>query len=116
MKLLTKAIEAKLLKSPLYSHDGCKRPDVIVKFFTPDSSWTWYVTEAEQATDEVGELTGDWTFYGLVEGHESELGYFTLSELQSVRGQFGLPIERDKYFDGYVLDMESNPIKAVRDV
>jgi hypothetical protein len=108
MKLLTKAIEAKLAKSPLYSHDGSKRPDVIVKFFTPDSSWTWYVTEGSKTE------TGDWEFFGLVEGHESELGYFLLSELQSVRGPFGLPVERDKYFDGYVLDMESNPIKAVR--
>jgi hypothetical protein len=29
---------------------------------------------------------------------ESELGYFSLSELESVRGPFGLPIERDVYF------------------
>ncbi len=110
MKLLTKAIEAKLLKSPLGSHDGEKQPKVIVKFFTPDSNWTWYATEGSQTE------TGDWEFFGLVEGHESELGYFILSELQSAKGPYGLAIERDKYFDGYVLDMEANPIKAVRDV
>jgi DUF2958 family protein len=108
MKSLTKAIEAKLEKFPLYSHDGCKRPDVIVKFFTPDSNWTWYVTEGNKTE------TGDWEFFGLVEGFESELGYFTLSDLQSAKGPLGLSIERDKYFDGYVLDMEQNPIKAVR--
>ncbi len=110
MKLLTKAIEAKLLKSPLGAHDGKTRPAVIVKFFTPDSNWTWYATEGSKTG------TGDWEFFGLVEGHESELGYFTLSELQSAKGPCGLAIERDRYFDGYVLDMEANPIKAVRDV
>jgi len=110
MKLLTKAIEAKLLKNPLYIHDGCKRPEVLVKFFAPDSNWTWYVTEGEKQED------GDWRFFGLVEGHETELGYFMLSELQSAKGPFGLKIERDLYFDGYVLDLQQNPIKAVRDV
>jgi hypothetical protein len=108
MKLLTKAIEAQLEKSPLGSHDGEDKPAVIVKFFTPDSSWTWYVTEGSKTED------GDWEFYGLVEGHESELGYFRLSELQSAHGKLGLPIERDMYFDGYVLDMKAYPVKAVK--
>ena len=31
-------------------------------------------------------------------GIEVELGYFALSELQSIRGKFGLPVERDLYF------------------
>src|ERR1700730_12670534 len=96
MKLLTKAIEAKLKQSPLGSHDGQKVTPVIVKFFTPDSSWAWYATE--------GELTENgWQFFGLVEGHECELGYFNLSELESARGHLGLKIERDMYFDGMVL-------------
>jgi hypothetical protein len=29
---------------------------------------------------------------------EPELGYFRLSELQSVRGNLGLPVERDRFF------------------
>lgn len=107
MKLLTKAIEDSLKKSPLRSHDGEKRPKVIVKFFTPWSNWTWYATEG--SFDE-----GTWTFFGLVEGHESELGYFTLAELEEVRGPFGLRIERDMHFEGYVLDMDQFPVKAVR--
>ena len=28
-----------------------------------------------------------------------ELGYVTLAELKSIKGAFGLGIERDKYFD-----------------
>ena len=34
-----------------------------------------------------------------MEGHCKELGYFNLSELESVRGPMGLPIERDLYFE-----------------
>jgi hypothetical protein len=59
-----------------------------IKFFTPDANWTWYPTEFD----------GDDLFFGLVSGFELELGYFTLSELEGVRGLFGLPIERDLYF------------------
>ena len=59
-----------------------------VKFFTPDSSWTWYASEFD----------GEDIFFGLVAGQEIELGYFSLSELQEARGPRGLPIERDLYF------------------
>ena len=40
----------------------------------------------------------DFVFFGLVSGLDVELGYFSLSELKSVRGKFGLPVERDLYF------------------
>lgn len=40
----------------------------------------------------------DVTFFGLVDGHEAELGYFSLSELSAVKGRFGLGIERDRHF------------------
>ena len=87
MKLLTEEIKKKLPK--LYEQDG-KGYDAIayVKFFTPDSNWTWYVTEFD----------GKDTFFGLVDGFEKELGYFSLKELQSVKGPLGLKIERDLYF------------------
>jgi len=60
----------------------------LVKFFTPDSNWTWYASEFD----------GEDLFFGLVSGLEVELGYFSLSELQSVKGPLGLPIERDLYY------------------
>jgi hypothetical protein len=60
-----------------------------VKFFTPDGGWTWYATEFD----------GDDLFFGLVVGFEMELGYFRLSELKTVRGRLGLPIERDLTFE-----------------
>ena len=61
-----------------------------VKFFTPDSNWTWYASEYDPEKK---------MFFGLVEGLDTELGYFSLEELQSVRGPLGLKIERDIYFE-----------------
>jgi len=60
-----------------------------VKFFTPDTNWTWYASEFD----------GEDIFFGLVSGFEVELGYFSLAELQSVKGPMGLPIERDLHFE-----------------
>ena len=87
MKLLTEEIRKKLPK--LYEQDG-KGGDAIVylKMFCPDSDWTFYATEFD----------GEDMFFGLVHGFEKELGYFSLKELQSVKGPLGLPIERDLYW------------------
>ena len=74
---------------PLYSQESLgDDATAFVKFFTPDSSWTWFATEFD----------GDDTFFGLVDGHEQELGYFCLTELRSARGPLGLLIERDEHF------------------
>ena len=48
MKLLTKEIERKLEKRPLYSTDGQKTKEVIVKFFNPCGAGRWYVCEGER--------------------------------------------------------------------
>lgn len=85
--LLPDEIRAQL--PPLYSgEEQGLEAKALVKFFTPDSSWTWYATEFD----------GEDTFFGLVSGLEVELGYFSLSELEAARGPLGLPIERDKFF------------------
>jgi len=88
-KLLTKAIEKKL--PALYATENVplEQKVAVVKFFTPDSNWTWYGLEYDPKTR---------TFFGWVVGHEKELGYFSLDELESARGPMGLPIERDKWF------------------
>ena len=65
----------------------------LVKYFTPDSNWTWYGSEFDEKD----------IFFGLVSGFEVELGYFSLSELESVRGPLGLPIERDLHFKSETL-------------
>ena len=102
MKLLPKEIREKL--PPLYSQDGKGgKAKVYVKYFTPSSSWTWFATEGEPVLDESGKEV-DFKFFGLVEGHEKELGYFVLSELEEVRGPMGLPIERDLYWQPKTLE------------
>ena len=93
MKLLTKEIRRKLPK--LYVNENKKPEDtqVIVKFFDPCGSWTWYVTEFD----------GEDRFFGFVRGFECELGYFSLSELESVKGPLGIGIERDRWFGKHTL-------------
>ena len=86
--LLDRASREKL--PPLYSNEE-KGLEALahVKFFTPDSNWTWYASEFD----------GEDMFFGLVSGLEVELGYFSLKELQETHGPLGLPIERDLYFE-----------------
>ena len=102
MKLLTKGIREKL--PPLYSGEK-KKPEeiqVVVKFFDPTGSWTWYATEGEPVLDEDGKEI-DFRFFGFVRGFENELGYFSLSEFKGIKGFFGLGIERDLYFEKHTL-------------
>ena len=86
MKILTKSIEKKLPKLGGQENKGLDAV-AYVKFFTPWTSWTWYASEYS-----------DGMFFGLVDGFVKELGYFSLEELESIKGPFGLRIERDFYF------------------
>jgi hypothetical protein len=96
MKLLPKEIREIL--PALYSQDGKGGKAVVyAKYFTPSSSWTWFATEGEVIKGQDGSEI-DFQFFGLVDGHCKELGYFNLSELEEVRGPMGLPIERDLHF------------------
>ena len=88
MQLLTKEIIKKLPAMRETEGQG-KEAIAQVKFFTPDSNWTWYGVEY----DEEQRL-----FYGLVEGFDKELGYFSLDELEEIKGPMGLKIERDRSF------------------
>ena len=102
MKLLTKALRKKL--PPLYAQDAKGEAAIVyAKFFTPDANWEWYITEGgpiyayklmhDQPTEEV-----DYHFFGLVVGQYTELGYFSLRELETVLGPLRLPIERDLHW------------------
>lgn len=87
MKLLTKELLKKL--PPLYATEHEKDPMVLVKFFYPSFSWTWYGIEFD----------GKDLFFGFVDGDFPELGYFRLSEMLQTRDRWGCPIERDLYFE-----------------
>jgi hypothetical protein len=82
---------------PMYSQEHVADPIIRAKFFTPDSSWTWYATEASIDRDGSDSIV-DVSFFGYVVGPFPELGYFSLRELASIRGPLGLPVERDLYW------------------
>jgi len=77
MELLTKELEKQF--PLLYSTEGTNPKDIkiIAKFFDPCSEWTWHAVEYDPTSR---------MFFGLVRGFETELGYFSLDELQSVKG------------------------------
>ncbi|MGO1079316.1 DUF2958 domain-containing protein [Inquilinus sp. CA228] len=67
-------------------------PCPIVKLFTPDAGATWLLTELDPTDPDLA--------FGLCDlglGYP-ELGYVRLSEIASVRGALGLPVERDLFF------------------
>ena len=78
-----------LCATPL-GYDSLAEPPV-VKLFTPDGAATWLLTA----------LSLDQTIaFGLCDLGVGfpELGFVSLRELQSVRGQLGLPIVLDRHF------------------
>lgn len=90
MQLLTKEIRGKLPKLGFGEKTHGLDARIVVKFFDPTGSWTWYASEFD----------GEDTFFGLVDGFEKELGYFSLRELENTPVRMGLGIERDRFF-GY---------------
>jgi hypothetical protein len=112
--LLTPELRASL--PPLYSQETLGLEAIaLVKFFTPWANWTWYASEGSPVDEngyyDTDEPKVDYLFFGLVSGHQAEMGYFSLTELESVRGPAGLYIERDEYFKprtlGSLLKMHS---------
>ncbi len=79
----------------LYASEHTSDPLCQVKLFTPDANWTWFIIELSQEDNS--------TCYGYVKGLESELGYFSLEEIESVRGALNLPVERDLSFEPILL-------------
>ena len=74
----------------LYASTILKDPICKFKIFLPNSNWTWYIIEIDKSDYN--------TCYGLVDGFEQELGYFSLSELESISDSYGLKAELDSSF------------------
>ena len=99
MKLLTKEIIKKFPK--IYEMDGkpADKVPVVAKFFVPWGAASWYATEYD----------GEDTFFGfanLGDDQCAELGYFSLSELESIKGPAGMKIERDIYFEANLKEVK----------
>lgn len=91
--LFTGTIRQKLLANGARSADGeVIDPIPVVKLFTPDASATWLLTEIDPDNPVIA--------FGLCDlGLGSpELGSVDLSEIESLRGPLGLPVERDAYY------------------
>lgn len=93
-----KMLTQELLKElpALYSQDGKGYDAIAYVHYFSMNGWHWYGTEFD----------GDDTFFGLVRGLETELGYFSLRELESLEGRIAgtLPIpiklvERDLHWE-----------------
>ena len=106
MKLITKEIEKKIAKYPIYSQDGKGDNAVVIcKFFPPWGGFSFYPIEGNKLEN------GDIEFFGLVTNcGEAELGYFTLSQLTSLKDPYGwgLKVERDLYFSGTIADAKKD--------
>jgi hypothetical protein len=98
MKLLTEENRERLLSNGKLrlqcQLEGKDEPDFlpVVKLFTPDAGCTWLLTEIDPEDPDIA--------FGLCDLGMGfpELGSVSLSELESVRGRLGLPIERDLHF------------------
>ena len=88
MKLLPESEKAKLANWQETEGKNLGEVMATVKFFTPWANWTWYAAEFD----------GEDLFFGLVDGFEKELGYFSLTELEGLVGPMGLKIERDLHW------------------
>jgi hypothetical protein len=99
MKLLTKSINDQLLRNgrirEALASEGKAEADFIpvVKLFTPDAQCTWLLTELDFEDPDIA--------FGLCDLGMGcpELGSVRISELESVRGKLGLPVERDLHFN-----------------
>jgi len=100
MKLLATSIREQLLRNgriqEALAEEGKEFADFIpvVKFFTPDAGCTWLLTELDPEEPDIA--------FGLCDLGMGcpELGMVRISELESVRGSLGLPVERDRHFAG----------------
>ena len=90
-KLMTKELGETI--PALYANENVRDYDSVLapaKLFSPYTGWRWYITEWDAETG---------LCFGLVEGFETEWGYFELSELAGVIMFGGVPaIERDLYW------------------
>ena len=86
MELIPQEIKNKIPK--LYETEEQNDPIAYVKLFL--DGWTWYITELS--------IDNNICFGYVISPFESELGYFSLNEIKSIKGSLGLSVERDISF------------------
>ena len=90
-KLMTKEIGDTI--PALYANENVENYDSVlahIKLFSPYNGWRWFVTEWEAETG---------LCFGLVQGYETEMGYFSLDELAEATVFGRVPaVERDLHW------------------
>ena len=86
MELISQEIKELIPK--LYETEEQNNPIAYVKLFL--DGWTWYITELS--------IDNNICFGYVISPFESELGYFSLNEIKSIKGSLGLSVERDLSF------------------
>ncbi|MGM0518764.1 MAG: DUF2958 domain-containing protein [Campylobacterota bacterium] len=87
MELIPKGLKDKIPK--LYETEEQNNPIVYIKLFI--DGWSWYITEIS--------INDDICFgYVISPFCDGELGYFSLQEIQEVKGSLGIGVERDLSF------------------
>ena len=90
-KLMTKDLGE--IIPALYANENVEDYDSVLapaKLFSPYTGWRWYITEWQAETG---------LCFGLVQGVETELGYFDLTELAEATVFGSVPaVERDLYW------------------
>ena len=91
-KLMTKELGGKIPLIGANEHvDDFDHVLARAKLFSLYTGWRWYITEWDPETG---------TCFGLVEGFESEVGYFSLTELAETTVLSRVPaVERDLYWE-----------------
>lgn len=95
-KILTQDLLDKFLAQGDTSAKSASEIKVIAKFFTPDAQCSWFITDFLQEED---------LFFGycsLGDPDCAELGYVSKTELETIRGHLGLPVERDTSWDSSI--------------
>lgn len=95
---------------PLRSQNG-KGKKVIVYYHFFIGSMDFWITEGNQEND-------DFTFYGITKIHETEFGYISLKELESITVKVPM-LNSNKEINGYISckverDIYFEPTKAVK--
>lgn len=105
MILITKSIRRALLANGEKTKAGIDHdPFPVVKLFTPDAGATWLLSELDPDDPDIA--------FGLCDLGIGcpELGAVSISELETIRGRLGLPIERDLSFEA------DRPLSAYADL
>lgn len=89
LPLMDKQLEKQL--PPLYATDGKPTKIIYARYYHPELQWEWFAFEYSPLQR---------LFFGIVDGDEMELGYFSLDELEACGVERDFSYEPTEYIQG----------------